>query len=122
MFPFTELLLSPIGVGLLILMLLLEWLTLVQIKWQPLFRALGDAAIASTVSSVVIGLLGQLILSLENPLVVIVAAFALAVVVEGFVFMLIRKRRAAACYMAALLANVVSFIFFLIFYLSFFAM
>ncbi|MBO9316722.1 MAG: hypothetical protein J7456_13180, partial [Chloroflexus sp.] len=67
MFPFTELLLSPIGVGLLILMLLLEWLTLVQIKWQPLFRALGDAAIASTVSSVVIGLLGQLILSLENP-------------------------------------------------------
>jgi hypothetical protein len=122
MFPFTELLLSPIGVGLLILMLLLEWLTLVQIKWQPLFRALGDAAIASTVSSVVIGLLSQLILSLENPLVVIAAAFALAVLVEGFVFMLIRKRKASACYLAALLANTVSFIFFLIFYLSFFAM
>ncbi len=96
MFPFTELIFSPIGVGLLVLMLLLEWLTLVQIKWQPLFRALGDAAIASTVSAVVTLLLGQLLLALVNPLAVIVAAFALAVAVEGFVFMLIRKRKAAA--------------------------
>ncbi|ABY33751.1 MAG TPA: hypothetical protein DEF43_13755 [Chloroflexus aurantiacus] len=122
MFPFTELIFSPIGVGLLVLMLLLEWLTLVQIKWQPLFRALGDAAIASTVSAIVTLLLGQLLLALVNPLAVIVAAFALAVAVEGFVFMLIRKRKAAASYMAALVANTVSFIFFLIFYLSFLVM
>lgn len=119
MFPFIDLFLSPIGVGILILMLLVEWQALVQIKWQPLFRALGDAAAASVVSSIVIALLNQLLLSLENPLFVIVAAFVVAVLVEGFVFMLIRRRKAAASYMAALIANAVSFIFFLIFYLSF---
>ncbi|MEF3273793.1 MAG: hypothetical protein K6356_05225 [Chloroflexus sp.] len=119
MFPFIDLFLSPIGVGILILMLLVEWQALVQIKWQPLFRALGDAAVASVVSSIVIALLNQLLLSLENPLFVIVAAFVVAVLVEGFVFMLIRRRKAAASYMAALIANAVSFIFFLIFYLSF---
>ncbi|WP_298816805.1 hypothetical protein [Chloroflexus sp.] len=122
MFPFVELFTSPLGVGILILMLLIEWQSLVQIKWQPLFRSLGDAAAASAISSIVIALLSQLLLGLENPLFVIVAAFAVAVLVEGFVFMLIRKRKAAASYMAALVANAVSFIFLLIFYLSFLAM
>ncbi|MCS6886712.1 hypothetical protein [Chloroflexus sp.] len=122
MFPFQELFLSPLGVGILILMLLIEWQAMVQIKWQPLFRALGDVVVASLVSSVVIVLLSRLLLALENPLFVIVAAFAVAVAVEGFVLMLIRKRKAAASYMAALVANAVSFIFLLIFYLSFLAM
>ncbi len=119
MFPFVEILLSPLGVGLAVLMLLIEWQALVQIKWQPLFRALGDVVLASAISTLVIFLLGQLLLALENPLLVIIAAFGLAVLVEGFVFMLIRKRKAAASYMAALIANTVSFIFLLIFYLSF---
>ncbi|MCX7860023.1 hypothetical protein [Chloroflexus sp.] len=122
MFPFQELFLSPLGVGILILMLLIEWQAMVQIKWQPLFRALSDVVVASLVSSVVIVLLSRLLLALENPLFVIVAAFAVAVAVEGFVLMLIRKRKAAASYMAALVANAVSFIFLLIFYLSFLAM
>ncbi|OAN45026.1 hypothetical protein A6A03_02405 [Chloroflexus islandicus] len=122
MFPFQELFLSPLGVGIIILMLLIEWQAMVQIKWQPLFRALGDVAVASIVSSVVIVLLGQLLLALENPLFVIVGAFVVAVLVEGFVLMLIRKRKAAPSYMAALIANAVSFIFLLIFYLSFLAM
>lgn len=121
MFPFAELFLSPLGVGIIILMLLIEWQAMVQIKWQPLFRALGDVVVASAVSSVVIVLLSRLLLTLENPLFVIVAAFAVAVIVEGFVLMLIRKRKAAASYMAALIANAVSFIFLLIFYLSFLA-
>ncbi|ACL26050.1 hypothetical protein [Chloroflexus aggregans] len=122
MFPFAELFLSPLGVGIIILMLLIEWQAMVQIKWQPLFRALGDVVVASAVSSVVIVLLSRLLLTLENPLFVIVAAFAVAVIVEGFVLMLIRKRKASASYMAALIANAVSFIFLLIFYLSFLAM
>ncbi|MGB9736845.1 MAG: hypothetical protein C0184_10855 [Chloroflexus aggregans] len=121
MFPFAELFLSPLGVGIIILMLLIEWQAMVQIKWQPLFRSLGDVVVASAVSSVVIVLLSRLLLTLENPLFVIVAAFAVAVIVEGFVLMLIRKRKAAASYMAALIANAVSFIFLLIFYLSFLA-
>lgn len=122
MFPFQELFLSPLGVGIIILMLLIEWQAMVQIKWQPLFRALGDVVVASLVSSVVIVLLGQLLLALENPLFVIVGAFVVAVLVEGFVLMLIRKRKAAPSYMVALIANAVSFIFLLIFYLSFLAM
>jgi hypothetical protein len=122
MFPFVELFVSPLGVGIIILMLLIEWQAMVQIKWQPLFRALGDVVVASAVSSVVIVLLSRLLLTLENPLFVIIAAFAVAVIVEGFVLMLMRKRKAAASYMAALIANAVSFIFLLIFYLSFLAM
>jgi hypothetical protein len=89
----------------------IDALMLFQLKWAPLGGAFRDSAVANLVSLVVMALLIQLILAPGNVFLSVLVALAISWAVEGFVLMLLRRRRASASYLAALAANFTAFIF-----------
>lgn len=95
----------------LVVSVVIDALMLFQLKWAKLRGAFRDSAVANLVSAVVLALLAQLILAAGNVFLSLLAALAVAWVVEGFVLMLLRRRPAAASYLAALVANFSAFIF-----------
>lgn len=104
----------------LVVATVIEALIMFQFRWAKLPGSFRDAAVANLVSAVVTVLVWQLISRIESPFLAIAAACAVAVIVEGFVLMLLRKRAAPACYLVALSMNVTSYIFALLYVLTFF--
>ncbi|GAB4439663.1 MAG: hypothetical protein OHK0015_34770 [Chloroflexi bacterium OHK40] len=95
----------------LLVSVIIDALMLFQLKWAKLGGSFRDSAIANLVSAVVIALLSMLLLQIQNIFLALLAVLAVAWIVEGFVLMLLRKRKAAPSYLAALVANFSAFIF-----------
>jgi len=110
---------SPLILGVLVVAAVIEALILFQTKWESLAGSLRDAAIINLASAVLLALFGQLLSQIPNPLLLVAAAWLISILAEGFVLMLLRRRPAAGCYLAALLINTASYIFVLLYVLSF---
>ncbi len=95
----------------LVVSIVIDALMLFQLKWAKLQGSFRDAAVANLASAVVLALLVQLVMATGNVFLALLTALLISWVVEGFVLMLLRKRKAAASYLVALVANFSSFIF-----------
>lgn len=110
---------SPLLFGLLIFAAVIEALILYQTKWADLVGSFRDAAAINAASAVLLLLLSQLILQISNVMLVVAAGWLISIVAEGFVLMLLRRRQAARSYLASLIINTASYIFVLLYVLSF---
>lgn len=116
----TLFLLGAFPIVFLIVATVIEALIMFQFRWDKLPGSFRDATVANLVSAVVTVLVWQLISAIQSPFLALAAACAIAVLVEGFVLMLLRRRPAPACYLVALSMNVTSYIFALLYLLTFF--
>ena len=117
--PLIDLVLSPLIIVPLLILITIEALVLIRVKWQEQrLPAFADAALANAVSFAATAALGPLLLRIGNDIAILIAAMTLAILIEGFVLMVRRRRSAAAGYMAALVTNVASFVFILVYALS----
>lgn len=111
---FSPLLLGPLVIGAVI-----EALILYQTKWSSLSGSFRDAAAINLASAVLLLLLGQLLNQIGNVMLLVAAAWLISIAAEGFVLMLLRRRPPANSYLASLIINTSSYIFVLLYVLSF---
>lgn len=95
----------------LVVSIIIDGLILFQIKWADLRGSFRDSLGVNLVAAVVLVLLSQLILSIPNIFLALLAALLIAWAVEGFVLALLRRRTFSRGYLAALMANFSSFVF-----------
>jgi hypothetical protein len=110
---------SPLLLGLLVVAAVIEALILYQTKWATLAGSFRDAAAINAASAALLLLIGPLLNQIGNVLAVVAVAWLLSIVAEGFVLMLLRRRPAAASYFTSMIVNTASYIFVLLYVLSF---
>lgn len=91
--------------------IIIEALMLFQLKWTNLKDSFRDSVLANLASTIVIALLSPLILGVGNVFLALLVALSVASLVEGLVFLGLRRRPAVPSFRAALLANLSSFVF-----------
>jgi hypothetical protein len=116
--PLIELISSPLILVPLLVLVVIEALVMGRIGWQQGRAAFADAALANVISFGVTILFGPLLLQIGNDVLLLLAALFLAVPIEGAVLMMRRRRPAAAAFLAALVTNVASFVFVIVYALS----
>jgi hypothetical protein len=116
--PLLDLVGSPLILVPLLILVAIEALVMGRIGWQQGRAAFADAALANAVSFSVTFVLGPLLLRLGNDVALLLTALLLAVPIEGVVLMIRRRRPAATAFMAALVTNVASFVFVIVYALS----
>jgi sterol desaturase/sphingolipid hydroxylase (fatty acid hydroxylase superfamily) len=102
-----------------VIVVLLEALTMVQLQWDQPLLALRDSALVNIASTLAIWLLSGILFGFGSILIVLIVALVLSILIEGGVLLLLRRRPGPPTWLAALIMNIVSYIFLLVLTLSF---
>jgi sterol desaturase/sphingolipid hydroxylase (fatty acid hydroxylase superfamily) len=102
-----------------VIVVLLEALAMVQLQWDQPLLALRDSAVANVASITVLWLLSGVLFGFGSILIVLLVALVLSILIEGGTLQLLRRRPGPPTWLAALIMNIVSYIFLLVLTLSF---
>ncbi|NJM07159.1 hypothetical protein HC891_14705 [Candidatus Gracilibacteria bacterium] len=102
-----------------VIVVLLEALAMVQLQWDQPLLALRDSAVVNSASTLVVYVLSGWLFGFGSILILLLIALILSILIEGGTLQLLRRRAGPPTWLAALIMNIVSYIFLLVLTLSF---